>query len=148
QMPGAEHYFGLGDKTGQFDRREQAYTLWNTDIGPQGGWGLGKEPQHPAPSVENHRRRFNRAHGEDLHQHPLRGAVGVRARTAGAARIGWRAAGAPRGHRCHRHGRAAGRGFGGGIRPARRAGGLHSGHQGGSGVSHAAAHGKPLVAAA
>ena len=35
QMPGDEHYFGLGDKTGQFDRREQAYTLWNTDIGPQ-----------------------------------------------------------------------------------------------------------------
>ncbi len=35
QMPGAEHYFGLGDKTGGFDRREQAYTLWNTDVGPQ-----------------------------------------------------------------------------------------------------------------
>ena len=35
QMPGDEHYFGLGDKTGSFDRREQAYTLWNTDIGPQ-----------------------------------------------------------------------------------------------------------------
>lgn len=35
QMPDGEHYFGLGDKTGQFDRREQAYTLWNTDIGPQ-----------------------------------------------------------------------------------------------------------------
>jgi len=35
QMPAAEHYFGLGDKTGQFDRREQAYTLWNTDVGPQ-----------------------------------------------------------------------------------------------------------------
>jgi alpha-glucosidase len=35
QMPGGEHYFGLGDKTGAFDRREQAYTLWNTDIGPQ-----------------------------------------------------------------------------------------------------------------
>ena len=35
QMPPAEHYFGLGDKTGTFDRREQAYTLWNTDIGPQ-----------------------------------------------------------------------------------------------------------------
>lgn len=30
-MPGDEHYFGLGDKTGSFDRREQAYTLWNTD---------------------------------------------------------------------------------------------------------------------
>ena len=35
QMPASEHYFGLGDKTGTFDRREQAYTLWNTDIGPQ-----------------------------------------------------------------------------------------------------------------
>jgi len=35
QMTPAEHYFGLGDKTGQFDRREQAYTLWNTDVGPQ-----------------------------------------------------------------------------------------------------------------
>ena len=35
QMPRAEHYFGLGDKTGGFDRREQAYTLWNTDVGPQ-----------------------------------------------------------------------------------------------------------------
>src|SRR5215469_4318966 len=35
QMTPAEHYFGLGDKTGQFDRREQAYTLWNTDAGPQ-----------------------------------------------------------------------------------------------------------------
>lgn len=35
QMPDNEHYFGLGDKTGSFDRRGQAYTLWNTDIGPQ-----------------------------------------------------------------------------------------------------------------
>ena len=35
QMPISEHYFGLGDKTGTFDRREQAYTLWNTDVGPQ-----------------------------------------------------------------------------------------------------------------
>ena len=35
QMAASEHYFGLGDKTGAFDRREQAYTLWNTDIGPQ-----------------------------------------------------------------------------------------------------------------
>ena len=35
QMPNSEHYFGLGDKTGAFDRREQAYTLWNTDVGPQ-----------------------------------------------------------------------------------------------------------------
>ena len=35
QMPGDEHYFGLGDKTGSFDRRNQAYTLWNTDVGPE-----------------------------------------------------------------------------------------------------------------
>jgi len=35
QMPGDEHYFGLGDKAGSFDRRNQAYALWNTDVGPQ-----------------------------------------------------------------------------------------------------------------
>ncbi len=35
QMPGGEHYFGLGDKAGSFDRRNQAFTLWNTDIAPQ-----------------------------------------------------------------------------------------------------------------
>lgn len=34
-MPSEEHYFGLGDKAGTFDRRNQAYTLWNTDIGTQ-----------------------------------------------------------------------------------------------------------------
>ena len=34
-MPGDEHYFGLGDKAGTFDRRNQAYTLWNTDVGTQ-----------------------------------------------------------------------------------------------------------------
>jgi alpha-glucosidase len=33
EMPDDEHYFGLGDKTGTFDRRNQAYTLWNRDIG-------------------------------------------------------------------------------------------------------------------
>jgi alpha-glucosidase len=30
-MPADEHYFGLGDKTGPLDRRNQAYTMWNTD---------------------------------------------------------------------------------------------------------------------
>ena len=30
-MPADEHYFGLGDKTGSFDRRKQAFRLWNTD---------------------------------------------------------------------------------------------------------------------
>ena len=34
-MPADEHYFGLGDKAGTFDRRNQAYTFWNTDIGTQ-----------------------------------------------------------------------------------------------------------------
>jgi alpha-glucosidase len=30
-MPLDEHYFGLGDKTGPLDRRNRAFTLWNTD---------------------------------------------------------------------------------------------------------------------
>jgi alpha-glucosidase len=30
-MPGDTHYFGLGDKAGPLDRRDQAYTLWNSD---------------------------------------------------------------------------------------------------------------------
>jgi alpha-glucosidase len=30
-MPIDEHYFGLGDKPGPLDRREQSFTLWNTD---------------------------------------------------------------------------------------------------------------------
>lgn len=30
-MPLDEHYFGLGDKAGPLDRREQAFSLWNTD---------------------------------------------------------------------------------------------------------------------
>ncbi len=29
--PRDEHYFGLGDKTGPLDRRNAAFTLWNTD---------------------------------------------------------------------------------------------------------------------
>ena len=34
-MPPDEHYFGLGDKPGPLDRREHAFTLWNTDEGFQ-----------------------------------------------------------------------------------------------------------------
>jgi alpha-glucosidase len=30
-MPLDEHYFGLGDRTGPLDRRNEAFTLWNTD---------------------------------------------------------------------------------------------------------------------
>jgi alpha-glucosidase len=32
RMPLDEHYFGLGDKTGPLDRRDEAFTLWNTDV--------------------------------------------------------------------------------------------------------------------
>ncbi|HKU28666.1 MAG TPA: TIM-barrel domain-containing protein, partial [Candidatus Sulfotelmatobacter sp.] len=35
EMLAGDHFFGLGDKTGAFDRGGQAYTLWNTDVGPQ-----------------------------------------------------------------------------------------------------------------
>lgn len=31
RMPLDEHYFGLGDKVGPLDRRNQAFTMWNTD---------------------------------------------------------------------------------------------------------------------
>jgi alpha-glucosidase len=30
-MPDDEHYFGLGDKAGPIDHRNQAFTMWNTD---------------------------------------------------------------------------------------------------------------------
>jgi alpha-glucosidase len=32
-MPEAEHYFGLGDKTGPLDRRGGSFVNWNTDVG-------------------------------------------------------------------------------------------------------------------
>jgi alpha-glucosidase len=35
EISGDEHFYGLGDKAGSFDRREQAFSLWNTDVGPQ-----------------------------------------------------------------------------------------------------------------
>ena len=31
KMPLDEHYFGLGDKVGPLDRRNQAFSMWNTD---------------------------------------------------------------------------------------------------------------------
>jgi len=40
-MPADEHYFGLGDKTGNFDRRDQAFRLWNTD---SYGWQESTDP--------------------------------------------------------------------------------------------------------
>src|SRR5882757_7471590 len=35
EMTADDHFYGLGDKAGSFDRREQAYALWNTDVAPQ-----------------------------------------------------------------------------------------------------------------
>lgn len=40
-MPLDEHYFGLGDKAGPIDHRDQAFTMWNTDAF---GWTQGTDP--------------------------------------------------------------------------------------------------------
>ena len=40
-MPADEHYFGLGDKTGAFDRRGEAFRMWNTDAY---GWQESTDP--------------------------------------------------------------------------------------------------------
>ena len=40
-MPSDEHYFGLGDKTGAFDRRDEAFQMWNTDAY---GWQESTDP--------------------------------------------------------------------------------------------------------
>ncbi len=40
-MPADEHYFGLGEKGGPLDRRDQAFTNWNTDAF---GWQESTDP--------------------------------------------------------------------------------------------------------
>ena len=40
-MPQAEHYFGMGDKTGGLDRRGKSFVHWNTDAY---GFGSGDDP--------------------------------------------------------------------------------------------------------
>ncbi|MBU3537098.1 hypothetical protein KHT87_22000, partial [Alkalihalobacillus clausii] len=40
-MPPGERYFGLGDKTGTLDRRDQTFTFWNTD---NYGFGVASDP--------------------------------------------------------------------------------------------------------
>lgn len=40
-MPENEHYFGLGEKAGVMDRRNQAFTMWNTDAF---GWQESTDP--------------------------------------------------------------------------------------------------------
>ena len=41
RMPDDEHYFGLGDKAGPLDHRNQAFTMWNTDAF---GWQESTDP--------------------------------------------------------------------------------------------------------
>src|SRR6201999_4260320 len=41
QSPEDEHYFGLGDKPGPLDRRNEAFTDWNTDAF---GWQESTDP--------------------------------------------------------------------------------------------------------
>jgi len=41
KMAAAEHFFGLGDKVGPLDRRNQAFTDWNTDYY---GWQESSDP--------------------------------------------------------------------------------------------------------
>ncbi len=40
-MPRDEYYYGLGDKAGPFNRRNEAYTMWNTDTF---GWQESTDP--------------------------------------------------------------------------------------------------------
>jgi alpha-glucosidase len=41
KMPADENYYGLGDKTGPMNRRNRAFTMWNTDAF---GWGESTDP--------------------------------------------------------------------------------------------------------
>jgi alpha-glucosidase len=41
RMPVDEHYYGLGDKAGPMERRNHAYTMWNTDFF---GWQESDDP--------------------------------------------------------------------------------------------------------
>ncbi len=41
KMPLEENYYGLGDKTGPMNRRNRAFTMWNTDAF---GWGESTDP--------------------------------------------------------------------------------------------------------
>jgi alpha-glucosidase len=41
KMPEGESYYGLGDKPGPMDRRNRAFTMWNSDVF---GWGESTDP--------------------------------------------------------------------------------------------------------
>lgn len=43
QMPADENYYGLGDKTGPMNRRNRAFTMWNSDVF---GWSESTDPMY------------------------------------------------------------------------------------------------------
>ena len=43
KMPADENYYGLGDKTGPINRRNRAFTMWNSDVF---GWGESTDPMY------------------------------------------------------------------------------------------------------
>jgi alpha-glucosidase len=43
KMPTDENYYGLGDKTGPMNRRNRAFTMWNSDVF---GWGESTDPMY------------------------------------------------------------------------------------------------------
>src|SRR6266849_4690259 len=45
KMPPDENYYGLGDKTGPMNRRNRAFTTWNSDVF---GWGESTDPMYKA----------------------------------------------------------------------------------------------------
>src|SRR6202162_3239153 len=45
KLPVDENYYGLGDKTGPMNRRNRAFTMWNTDVF---GWGESTDPLYKA----------------------------------------------------------------------------------------------------
>ncbi len=45
KMPPDENYYGLGDKTGPMNRRNRAFTMWNSDVF---GWGESTDPMYKA----------------------------------------------------------------------------------------------------
>jgi alpha-glucosidase len=45
KMPADENYYGLGDKTGPMNRRNRAFTMWNSDVF---GWGESTDPMYKA----------------------------------------------------------------------------------------------------
>ncbi|HEY4815873.1 MAG TPA: glycoside hydrolase family 31 protein [Candidatus Acidoferrum sp.] len=45
KMPLDENYYGLGDKTGPMNRRNRAFTMWNSDVF---GWGESTDPMYKA----------------------------------------------------------------------------------------------------